>query len=185
MSRGKITALLDAHTSGDPTALDELLPLVYDEMHRLAHQRIQRERSGHTLSPTALVHEAYLKLIQFDRINWQNRHHFYAIASQAMRNILVDYAVKRKAQKRGGNRKRVTLHEGDARTEVNLSDVVAVHHALERLSSVDERQVQVVECRFFGGLTIQETADALDISPATVGRDWKMARAWLNRELTR
>lgn len=184
MGRGKITALLDAHRSGDPDALDEVLPIVYEEMRQMAHHRMRGERSDHTLNTTALVHEAYLKLIRFDRLNWQSRTHFFAIASQVMRNVLVDYAVKQKAQKRGGNWDRVTLHDGDAKTEVDLSDVVAVHHALERLAEVDKRQVRVVECRFFGGLTMQETAEALDISPATVGRDWKMARAWLNRELT-
>lgn len=184
MSQGRITALLGAHTAGDPDALAELLPLVYGEMRRMAHRRMQGERPDHTLSTTGLVHEAYLKLVHLDRINWQSRRHFFAIASQAMRNILVDYAMKQKAQKRGGNWDRVALHDGDAKTEVDLSDVVAVHHALERLAAMDERQVRVVECRFFGGLTMQETAEALDISPATVGRDWKMARAWLNRELT-
>lgn len=184
MSHGKITELLNAHSSGDPNALDELLPIVYDEMCRIAHQRMRRERADHTLSTTALVHEAYLKLVRLDRIHWQNRAHFFAIASRAMRNVLVDYAIKKKAQKRGGNRNHVPFREGDAANEVNLTSVLTVHQALERLEAVDERQVRVVECRFFGGLTMQETAEALDISASTVGRDWRMARAWLNRELT-
>lgn len=183
MSEGTVTALLKAHSSGNPDALDELFSLIYDKLRRMARHRMRRERKGHTLSTTALIHEAYLKLVEFDRIDWQDRRHFFAIASRVMRNVLVDYAVKRKAQKRGGDRKRVPLQEGDAASEVDLTEVLAVHQALKRLEEVDRRQVRVVECRFFGGLTIEETSDVLDISPATVGRDWRMARAWLNREL--
>lgn len=184
MGHGEITALLKAHTSGDSDALDELFPLVYDELQQMAHRRMQKERPDHTLRTTALVHEAYLALIDFDRIDWQDRNHFFAIASRVMRNVLVDYAVKQKAQKRGGDRDRVPLREDDSAAEINLDDVLAVHQALERLEAIDERQVRVVECRFFAGLTIEETSNALGISPATVGRDWRMARAWLNRELT-
>jgi len=184
MGHGEITKLLKAHTAGDSAALNDLLPLVYDELHRMAHCRMHRERAGHTLSATALVHEAYLKLVDFDRIDWQNRRHFFAIASRVMRNVLVDYAAKRKAEKRGGDRERVSLRKGDATEELDLDDILAVHQALNRLEAVDERQVRVVECRFFGGLTIDETAEVLDISPATVGRDWRTARAWLNRQLT-
>lgn len=183
MDTTKITDLLRAHSSGDSKALDELMPIVYDKMQNMAHQRLRGERSNHTLSTTALVHEAYLKLIDFNRIDWQNRNHFYGIASQIMRNILVDYAVKRQAEKRGGKNQRITLGDDDAVTEMNLHDVLSIHHALERLEAVDQRQVKVVECRFFGGLTIEETANALEISTPTVSRDWKMARAWLNREL--
>lgn len=184
MNTARITELLEAHAAGHNQALDKLMPLVYDEMQRMAHHRLLGERSGHTLSTSALVHEAYLKLVDFNRINWQNRRHFYGIASQIMRNILVDYAVKRQAQKRGGNQQRVTLGEADAMTEMNIHDLLSVHDALKRLEQIDERQVRVVECRFFGGLTIEETAKALDISTPTVSRDWKMARAWLNRELS-
>lgn len=180
----KITELLNAHSSGDQGALDELMPLVYDNMRDMAHYRLLGERSDHTLNTTALVHEAYLKLVQFNRIDWENRAHFFGIASQVMRNVLVDYAVKKKAEKRGGNRQRVTLGNQDIATEVNLYDILSIHQALERLAEIDERQVRVVECRFFGGLTLEETAKALDISTATVSRDWNMARAWLNRELT-
>jgi RNA polymerase sigma factor (TIGR02999 family) len=184
MDTAKITELLQAHASGENGALDRLIPLVYDEMQEMAHHRLLGERAGHTLNTTALVHEAYLKLIDFNRINWQNRSHFYGIASQVMRNILVDYAVKRQAQKRGGKQQRVTLGEADAVTEMNIHELLSLHDALEQLEEIDERQVRVVECRFFGGLTIEETANALGISTATVSRDWKMARAWLNRELS-
>lgn len=164
--------------------MDELFPLVYDELRRIAHRRMQGERSGHTLRTTALVHEAYLELVDLERVDWQNRRHFFALAARVMRNVLVDYAVKRNAEKRGGDRDRVPLEEWDGATEVVLDDVLAVHQALERLEAIDERQVRVVECRFFAGLTIEETSEALGISTSTVGRDWRMARAWLNRELT-
>lgn len=184
MGRGDITALLAAHASGEPDAMDELFPLVYDELRRIAHRRMQGERSGHTLRTTALVHEAYLELVDLERVDWQNRRHFFALAARVMRNVLVDYAVKRNAEKRGGDRDRVPLEEWDGATEVVLDDVLAVHQALERLEAIDERQVRVVECRFFAGLTIEETSEALGISTSTVGRDWRMARAWLNRELT-
>lgn len=184
MGTGEVTALLEAHTAGDPEALDALFPLVYNELRRMAHHRLRGERDDHTLQTTALVHEAYLELVNVDQASWEDRRHFFAMASRVMRNVLVDYAVKRNAQKRGGDRNRVPLQENDAVATVDLSSVISIHQALERLATVDERPVRVVECRFFGGLTIQETADALGVSPATVGRDWKMARAWLNRELT-
>jgi RNA polymerase sigma factor (TIGR02999 family) len=174
METEKITKILQAHASGDRRALNQLMPLVYDELKRMAQNRLIGERSDHTLSSTELVHEAYLKLIDFDRIDWQNRYHFFGIASQIMRNILVDYAV----------RKRVSLGEADAITDVKLHDILSIHHALKKLEKLDERQVRVVECRFFGGLTIDETAKTLDISTPTVSRDWKMAKAWLNRELS-
>ena len=184
MEKVTITKLLQDHASGNRDALDKLMPLVYKEMQKMAKFRLYKERGDHTLSATALVHEAYLKLVEFDRIEWQNRDHFFGIASQVMRNILVDYAVKQKAQKRGGDRHKVTLGEADISKEIKLYDILSIHQALERLEELDERQVRVVECRFFGGLTIEETAKALDISEPTVSRDWKMARAWLNRELT-
>lgn len=183
MDTVKITKLLKAHSAGDQNALDKLMPLVYDNMREIAHFRLLRENSGHTLNTIDLVHEAYLKLIQFNRIEWENRSHFFAIASQVMRNILVDYAVRKKAEKRGGDRQRVTLGGQDLATEVNLDEILSIHQALERLSEIDERQVKVVECRFFGGLTLEETAKTLGISTATVSRDWKMAQAWLNREI--
>lgn len=183
MDKSKITTLLHAHASGDKHALDELIPIVYSEMHNMARSRLIGERPDHTYSATALVHEAYLKLVDFNRIDWQNRNHFFAIASQIMRNILVDYAVRQKAQKRGGNRNRITLSDEHAQQELNLDEIISVDHALKKLEKIDERQAKVVECRFFGGLTIKETADTLGISMPTVSRDWKVARAWLNREL--
>lgn len=184
MDNERITQLLKAHSSGDQQALDELIPLIYDEIRDMAHYRLLGERTDHTLNTTALVHEAYLKLVEFNRIDWENRAHFFGIASQVMRNILVDYAVKKKAQKRGGNRQRVTLGNQEHETQADLHDVLSIHQALEQLAEIDERQVRVVECRYFGGLTLEETAKALSISTATVSRDWKMARAWLNRELS-
>jgi len=183
MSDENITKLLQEHTAGNHAVIDKLIPMVYEQMKQMAHNRLRGERSGHTLNTSALVHEAYLQLIDFDRIDWKNRDQFYGIASRVMRNILVDYAVKRNTQKRGGNRKRVTLRDSDVVSSQNLHDILSVHQALEKLVNFDERQVRVVECRFFGGLTIKETAAALDVSEATVNRDWKMARAWLNREL--
>ena len=179
-----VTALLRAHTSGDPSALDKLWTEVYDVLQQMARRRMRRERAGHTLNTTALVHEAYLEMVDLDAVEWQDRNHFFALASRVMRNVLVDHAVKRKAKKRGGDRDRVPLRDKDAATQVDLDAVLSVHQALDELETVDERQVRVVECRFFGGLTIEETSKALDISPATVGRDWRAARAWLNRALS-
>lgn len=183
MDTSRITSLLKAHASGDQKALDEVIPLVYDEMLNMARHRMFGERPDHTFSATGLVHEAYLKLIDFNRIEWKNRYHFYGIASQIMRNILVDYAVKRQVQKRGGKRNRVTLDEAYLKEEMSLEDILSVDQALNRLEKLDGRQARVVECRFFGGLTIEETAKTLGVSEPTVNRDWKMARAWLNREL--
>jgi len=184
MGDGAVTSLLRAHGEGDSEALNKLVPLVYEELYRMASNRMRGERQGHTLNTTALVHEAYLELVNLESVQWKDRQHFFALASRVMRNVLVDYAVKRKAKKRGGGKPHMPLKEGDAPFQIDLYNILALHNALERLEKMDERQVRVVECRFFGGLTIDETADALDISPATVGRDWKMARAWLNRELT-
>ncbi len=183
MDKSDITTLLHKHASGSREAIDELIPLVYEKLHQMARHRLNGERKNHTLSTTELVHEAYLKLVQFNEINWQNRDHFFGIASQIMRNILVDYAVKQNAQKRGGKQHKVTLGESHAISEVNLDDILAIHQALDHLEKIDERQARVVECRFFGGLTIDETSSALNISTPTVCRDWKVARAWLNREL--
>jgi RNA polymerase sigma factor (TIGR02999 family) len=183
MITSEITQLLQAHASGDEHALDELMPLVYEEMHKMARGRLKGERPDHTYSATALVHEAYLKLVDINRIDWQNRSHFFAIASKVMRNILVNYAVKQKAQKRGGSRQKITFGPSHAVQETDLDEIISVDQALEKLEQLDERQAKVVECRFFGGLTIEETAETLGISEPTVSRDWKMARAWLNREL--
>jgi len=184
MSRkGKITQLLQAMAGGDPDAMDKLIPMVYSEMRAIAHGRMQGERDSHTLHTTALVHEAYLKLVDLDRIQYRDRAHFFAVAARAMRYILVNYARRRDAQKRGGGRYRVTLEDAHLMTRQQALDVLALEDALEHLQSFSERPFRVVECRFFAGLTIAETAVALDISPATVKRDWNLARAWLNREL--
>lgn len=179
----EITTLLLAHAAGDAAALDRLLPRVYDELRRIARARLSRERPDHTLAPTDLVHEAYLKLIPRSGVDWQNRAHFFAIASRAMRNVLVDHAVRRSAAKRGGGQQALTLDDGSGTDETPLDDLIALGDALARLEQIDPRQARVVECRFFGGLSLDETAEALAISPATVSRDWTFARAWLHREL--
>lgn len=180
-----VTQLLEALTDGDRAALGQLVPIVYDTLHQMAHRELQGERRGHTLNTTALVHEAYFELVKLDRVDWQDRAHFIAVAAKAMRHVLIDYAVKRKAQKRGGHRRRVPLEDVHAMTTQRAEELLALDEALKRLEAIDERQAHVVECRFFGGLTIKETAEALDISEATVSRDWTRARAWLNRELER
>ncbi len=177
------TQLLEALVQGDRSAMDRLLPIVYEELRRLAQKQLFNERSDHTFNTTDLVHEAYLKLVKLDRIQWQNRAHFFAIAAQAMRNILVNYAVKRKAQKRGGGQEKIALDEALVMSEQRAEALLALDEALTQLQAFSERQHRIVECRFFGGLNIQETAEVLGISPATVKRDWNIARAWLNRAL--
>jgi RNA polymerase sigma factor (TIGR02999 family) len=183
MEAPEITHLLNAYASGDRQALDRLMPLIYEQMRRIARNRLRGERNDHTLNTTALVHEAYIKLVKFDRIDWQNSAHFLAIASQVMRNILVDYALMHTAKKRGGKQIRVALNDDSAVIEMELVQILSVHRALERLTKIDERQARVVECRFFGGLSIEETARAVGVSIPTVKRDWTMARAWLHSEL--
>jgi RNA polymerase sigma factor (TIGR02999 family) len=181
-----ITGLLQAHAAGTPGALDALLPLVYEELRAIARARLRREQAGHTLAPTELVHEAFLKLVP-GRVEWNNRAHFYAIASRAMRNVLIDHAVRRGAAKRGGGAAAITLPESAAAAgsgQESVEELIALGEALARLEQLDARQAHVVECRFFGGLSIDETAEALGISAATVSRDWTFARAWLHNELT-
>ncbi len=189
MSNSKrATELLLLVGNGHRQALDELLPLVYEELRAIARRKLRSERSGHTLTTTALVHEAYLKLVQLDRMQWQSRAHFLAIAAHAMRNILVDYAQRRKSLKRGGGARRVPLADAEATETLPVEDadrILALDAALERLSALDQRHVRIFECRFFGGMTIEETATALDVSPATIKRDWTLLRAWLARELAR
>lgn len=182
-STSAVTRLLRAYSEGQEDALDDLVPHVYESLRRVAHRQLRRERPDHTLSSTALVHEAYLELARFGDVRWEDRRHFFAAAAQTMRHILVDYAVRRKAQKRGGDHRKVPFEEAILQTEHNLDDVIMLNDALTRLQELDERMVRVVECRFFAGFTIEETAEALDISDATVSRDWTRARAWLNREL--
>lgn len=183
MPEHDLTRLLQAHAEGDPAALDALLPRVYEELKRLARARFRGERIGHTLQPTALVHEAYLELARLDRIRWQNRAQFFALAARAMRNVLADYAVAKRAAKRGGDRRPVPLDEVELADGGPSVDLLALRQALDRLEAIDPRQVRVLECRLFGGLSLDETAEALGISAATVSRDWTFARAWLAREL--
>jgi RNA polymerase sigma factor (TIGR02999 family) len=180
-----ITELLESYAGGNRAALDHVFPMVYDELQRIAHGRLRGERDDHTLDTGALVHEAYIKLARLDQADWKNRSHFFAIASTAMRHILVDYALAQKAQKRGGNRHKVRLDEITVMADEQTENLLELHEALSRLEQLDERQAQIVTYRFFGGLNIEETAEALTISPATVSRDWTMARAWLHRELSR
>lgn len=159
------------------------MPLVYDELRRLANHYLRQERSDHTLQPTALVHEAYLKLIDQSRVDWQNRAHFFGVAAQSMRRILVDHARSHRASKRGGVQQKLALDEAVDYSQPRDIDLLALDDALNLLAKLDERQSQVVELRFFGGLTIEETAAALGVSPATVKVDWSMAKAWLHREI--
>jgi RNA polymerase sigma factor (TIGR02999 family) len=157
-SQGEVTHLLLAWGEGDAEALNRLLPIVYGELRGIAHRRLRNERAAHTLSTTALVHETYLKLVQIDRVQWRNRAQFFAIAARAMRRILVDYAVMRGAQKRGGGATRIPIDEVDVAIEMHADEVVAIDEALRRLESIDERHSRVVECRLFGGMSVEETA---------------------------
>ncbi len=182
--QGDVTGLLKAYAQGDRSVFKEIFPVVYEELRRIAHRRLRSERKDHTLGATALVHEAYLKLVRLEKVRWENRAHFFAIAAQAMRNILIDYAVKRKAQKRGAGREKLGLDEVAAIVEDRADELLALDEALKQLETFDARQARVVECRVFAGLSIEETARALQISEATVSRDWMAARAWLNRELS-
>lgn len=179
-----VTQLLINWGNGDKEALDRLLPLVYDELRRQAARYLRRERVGHTLQTTALIHEAYLRLIDQRNVHWQNRAHFFGLAAQLMRRILVDHARTKKRDKRGGSDIRVSLTGAQVLAKDQEVDVVALDEALDRLAQLDEQQSRIVELRFFSGLTVEETAAALSISPATVKRDWSMAKAWLHRELS-
>lgn len=185
MSRADdVTDLLRASTNGDGEALDALLPIVYEDLRRMAHRRLRMERTGHTLGTTGLLHETYLKLVKIDRIRYRDRAHFFAIAARAMRWVLVSYATRRKTAKRGGGLREVPLDDAVAVAHQRSEELLALEEALRRLETKDPRPVRVVECRFFGGMSIEETAEALGVSPATVKRDWTMARAWLHRELS-
>ena len=182
---GDLTQLLADLRDGRPDAASRLIPLVYDELHRLARRQMRRERPDHTLQATALVHEAYLRLVNHPQRTWQNRAHFIAVAAQVMRRILVDYARARRTSKRGSAPQRVPLEEPLLFTEEQSDELVSLDEALERLAQFDERQSRVVELRFFGGLSVDETAEALGISSKTVTRDWTVARAWLHREVSK
>jgi RNA polymerase sigma factor (TIGR02999 family) len=179
-----ITELLVGYGRGDKEALDQLMPIVYEELRRQAARYLRKERPGHTLQTTALIHEAYVRLVDQRHVQWQNRAHFFGIAAQLMRRILVDHARTKKRVKRGGSDIRVSLGDADVAVKGQDLDVVALDEALQRLAQLDEQQSRVVELRFFSGLSVEETAEVLGISKATVKRDWSMAKAWLHRELT-
>jgi len=180
----QVTRLLQEWSDGDETALEQLTPLVHDELHRLAHQHMRREGPGHILQTSALINEAYLRLVEHPRIRWENRAHFFGIAARLMRRILVDDARKRNSAKRGGSLIQVPLDEATSVAQEQAANVVAFDDALKTLETIDVRQGQIVELRFFGGLSIEETANVLKVSPGTVMRDWTFARAWLRNEMT-
>jgi len=182
----EITGMLREWSDGKPEALDKLLPLVYDELHRQAASFLRKERPGHTLQTTALIDEAYLKLIDRRDVNWESRTHFFAVAAQAMRRILVDYARAKHREKRGGDNVRLSLEDATLiATKEKAVDLIALDEALNKLAERDEQQARVVELRYFSGLSLEETAEALHVSRATVARDWEAARAWLHRQLTK
>ncbi len=180
-----VTQLLIAWSDGDKSALDKLMPLVYEELRRLAHHYMSRERAGHTLQTTALINDAYLRLVNRKSVHWQNRAHFFAICAQLMRTILVDHARARGYKKRGGGARPVELDEAMVVSQERAAEVVALDEALTELEALDPKQGRIVELRFFGGLSIEETAKVLHLSPATIKREWSTAKAWLYRELNR
>jgi RNA polymerase sigma factor (TIGR02999 family) len=183
--KGDVSALLTEWSHGNAEALDKLMPLVYGELRRLAKRYLRRERPDHTLQSVALIHEAYFRLINQDGIEWNNRNHFFAVAAQAMRRVLVDHARTRRSAKRGGDDLKVSLAEAVETPGQREVDVLALDEALDRLGTADARKSRVVELRYFGGFTIEETAEVLGISTATVKEDWNMAKAWLYRELAK
>jgi RNA polymerase sigma factor (TIGR02999 family) len=179
-----VTQLLQAWSAGDERALDKLMPLVYRELHRLAQRYMRHEHPGHTLQATALVNEAYLRLVEAGKVNFQNRAHFFAISAQLMRRILVEFARRRGSQKRGGEVQRVSLEESLLVYGERGADLVALDDALQALAAIDARRSRVVELRFFGGLSVEQTAEVLRVSPETVMHDWKLAKAWLRRAMS-
>jgi RNA polymerase sigma factor (TIGR02999 family) len=181
----EITQLLQSWSQGDKAAIDKLLPLVYDELHSMARRYMSKENPGHTLQATALVNEAYLRLVSGSDANWQNRSHFFAVSAQVMRRILVDWARSRHAAKRGNDVPALELNEALAVPLKTGTDLVAVDDALQALALLDSRKSQVVELRFFGGLNVKETAEVLKVSEETVHRDWRLAKSWLRRELAK
>ena len=180
----EVTQLLLAWSQGDRSALEELIPLVYDELHKMARRYMIREQAAHTLQTTALVNEAYLRMVDMRKVQWQNRAHFFAVSAQLMRRILVDFARSRNYQKRGGGKRKVTLDDALEVSPGQDADLVLLDDALNALAVVDDRKRKVVELRFFGGLTVEETAHVLEVSSDTVMRDWKMAKVWLLREMS-
>jgi len=183
-SQERATELLLSLSNGNRDALNALVPLVYDELRRIARRKLRFEAQNHTLNTTALVHEAYLKLFQLDRIQWESRAHFLAIAAQAMRNILVSHARARKRVKRGGGERPASLEDVGELPAAEADRILGLDEALERLAALNPRHARMVECRFFGGMTVAETATALEVSPATAKRDWSVLRLWLGRELS-
>jgi RNA polymerase sigma factor (TIGR02999 family) len=181
----EVTQLLIAWSNGEEEALEKLVPLIYDELRRIARRYMKREPAGHTLQTTALVNEAYLRLIEQKGMKWQNRAHFFAISAQLMRRILVSMARARYANKRGGEARQVSLDEALVISEERAAELVALDDAMNELAALDPRRSRVVELRYFGGLSVEETAEVLNISPETVMRDWKRAKAWLYTELNR
>ena len=182
-SRPEVTALLRQWRSGDQEALSKLTPLVYDELHRLAHQYISRERPGHTLQTTALVNEAYLRLVGQKDVNWEGRSHFFAVSAQVMRHILVDYARQHTSAKRGGGIQKVELDGEATVTPERATELVALDEAMQALNKLHPRRTRVVELRYFGGLNNQEVSEVLGVSETTIERDWRFAKAWLYREM--
>jgi len=180
----EVTRLLQAWSAGDRAALDRLIPLVYDELHRLAHRYMRREHAGHILQTTALVNEAYLQLIDVGKVKWHDRTHFFAIAAKVMRQILVHSARSRNSQKRGGKIRCVSINESAVFASKPDADLIELDDALTALAEIDERKAKVVELRFFGGMTLEEVADALSLSSDTVWRDWDLAKTWLYREMS-
>ena len=181
----EVTQLLLQWSNGDKAALDKLVPLIYDELRRLARHYMSRERPGNTLQTTALVNEAYLRLINRKHVHWQNRAHFFAIAAQLMRSILVDHARSHAYAKRGGGARKIALDDAMAVSQQRAADVVALDDALKKLAEIDPEQSRIVEMKFFGGLTIEESAEVMGLSPATIKREWSTAKAWLYHELSK
>jgi len=183
LTADNVTLLLRKWSEGDESALEQLTPLVYDELHRLAHQHMRREQAGHILQTSALINEAYLRLVDQGTTAWENRGHFFGIAARLMRQILVDEARKRNSAKRGGTMVQVPLDDIGMLAQEQAGNVIALDDALKNLQAIDERQSNIVELRFFGGLSIEETADVLKVSPGTVMREWTFARAWLKSQM--
>ena len=184
-STDNVTKLLLDLSGGDRSAVDLLLPVIYDELRKLAANYLRRERPDHTLQPTALVHEAYLHLVDQTRVNWQNRAHFFGVAAQIMRRLLIDHARKHNAEKRGQDYEKLSLDENIDRSVERSGDLIALDDALNALATFDEQKARLVELRYFGGLSIEETADVMGVTPTTVKRHWRLAKAWLYGELQR
>ena len=182
-NRQEISVILRDWNGGSRASADALLPLVYDELRSIAANYLRKERSDHTLQPTALVHEAYMKLVDISDMRWQDRAHFFAVSSNVMRHILVDHARAKRTEKRGGGAQKIALQDVVSLSTTDDVDLIAIDDALKELAKFDEQQSRIVELRFFGGLTIEETAHVVGISPATVKREWAMAKAWLRRKL--